>query len=599
MSMIWEFHKKPRKMPLTTQIYQNVLQTSGFTEGERLIREAVQNSVDAHVSGSKKPVIIEFEQKLLNGRAKKSLLKALSLEEGPLKRLEKLGLPEEHNLDALTTTRAGFPVLIVSDFNTCGLGGRWDGIGGDDHFGRLVVHLGIADKSAGSEVYGGSFGFGKTVYGKASKVGIVVFYSVFGPSEDTGGQHARLMATGLFKEHTHYRHEYSGFAFFGATDPEHPNESIPLVDEAAHDVAERCGFTRRSEKEVGTSIMILDTSQDLSELAAAAEKYWWPRLIAHGGEGVNILIRDEEREIRPRPKVNKSLKPFLDCLSNVSSEYQDPPKSKLYAFRGINTFEGLVKLGTLSCLALDTEGEDHPFACRVAMVRNAGMVVRYQLLGNEAYEPCVGVFKAHLDSEGYLAFSEPQMHDQWDPNSDRLQERYGDDGWKVVNAVNRRVETTFKEFQKQQEPPIPPSGRRFRELERLMGSFINVPGDNPPPPPPPDETRPVTISVDEDRIEENGSIFDVAEILLNVSEEYEKNELECTVSALFELIGDTTRRSISTTSCTLIDEDGNRIADGVPAEAKVRLSKGIPTRLSAKASCDKNGMARIRVAVQG
>jgi hypothetical protein len=599
MSVIWEFHEKPRKMALTTQIYQNVLQSSGFSESERLIREAIQNSVDAQASGSKKPVIVEFEQKLLKGNAKKALFESLSLKGGPLKRLKKLGLPEENNLKALNETRARFPVLIISDFNTCGLGGCWNGSKPEDHFGRLVVNLGISDKSAGKEIYGGSFGFGKTVYGKASKIGVVVFYSVFKSSEETEGHHARLMATGLFKDHDLNRRSYSGFAFFGAVDPEFKKESMPLVDEAAHATAKRWGFTTRSEKDVGTSIMILDCNQSVTELAEAAEKFWWPRLVAHGGDGVEIIIRDKDGEIRPRPKSNKFIKPFLDCLSNATSDYQDPPKSKLYPFRAVNTFEGLVKPGTLSCIALDSGEDENPLAHRVALVRNAGMVVNYQLLGNESYEPCVGVFKAHLDIEGYLAYSEPQMHDQWDENSDRLGEKFGPDGSKLVNAVNRRVETSFKDFQKQQEPPIPPSGQRFKELERLMGDFINVPGDNPPPPLPSPENRPVTINVGEDRVKENGLVFDVAEISLNVRKEHETDELECTVSALFELIGDTTHRSLSTTTCTLTDEDGKQIAEGAPAEARVRLSKGTPTRIFAKAPCDPNGMARIRVAVQG
>jgi hypothetical protein len=74
--------------------------------------------------------------------------------------------------------------LLIRDFNTCGLGGRWDRYEKGDHFARLVCALNLDDKADGDSSSSGSFGLGKTTYAKNSLINTVIYHSVFKPTEE-------------------------------------------------------------------------------------------------------------------------------------------------------------------------------------------------------------------------------------------------------------------------------------------------------------------------------------------------------------------------------------------------------------------------------
>ena len=65
----------------------------GFSECERLVREAIKNSADALDSESKSRVSVRFNCRRYTSDVKESLSSALSLSDGPLARLKELGLP--------------------------------------------------------------------------------------------------------------------------------------------------------------------------------------------------------------------------------------------------------------------------------------------------------------------------------------------------------------------------------------------------------------------------------------------------------------------------------------------------------------------------
>ena len=79
LTVLWEFQENSGKMPLTTTIYQNVLQRSCFSECERLVREAIKNSADALDSESKSRVSVRFNCRRDTSDVKESLSSALSL----------------------------------------------------------------------------------------------------------------------------------------------------------------------------------------------------------------------------------------------------------------------------------------------------------------------------------------------------------------------------------------------------------------------------------------------------------------------------------------------------------------------------------------
>lgn len=591
MPALWEFHKRQRKMPLTTSIFQNVLQASGFSESQRLIREAIQNSVDAHRQGSDIPVSVRVKKRALVGAEKKALVAALDLGGEPTEREELFGLPKGNALQMADDPDVPLPVLIISDYNTHGLTGKWDGTGSEDHFGRLVVNLGIDDKADSTEITGGSFGFGKTVYGKSSRVGIVAFYSVFEPTEATQGTHARFMATGFFSQHAHEDEEYDGFAFFGQPDPEYSDEAIPFVDEEAHKLASKCGLECRDEGDLGTTILVVDCDLDMQELKTAAEVYWWPRLIR---QELDLVLIDESKEVVPRPKANSDVRPFIECFQNYRSDYQDPPVTSLKRFNNMKV-EGEYKgIGCISCKLLDT---DSRHANTVALTRGPGMVVEYMNAGSDSFEPCVGVFVADSDIEKYLTYSEPQMHDTWDPQSDRLHKKHPEDGRKVVASVRRRVEQSFKDFQKNQEPPVPPGGPQPKELANLLGRFISMPGKRPPDGPEKPQ-RPISLHVQENRVPGNGVVWDEAAIELALKNDYEDESVTCSLTAHHEVLGDASHRILGRTECELLNEHGEVLAKGAPATAKLTLDKGAKVILKARAVTEEDSLARVRVAVE-
>lgn len=591
MTHIWEFLERAGKMPLTTNVFNNALQSSGFSPEERLVREAIQNSVDAHRPDAERPVTVRFERKLLSGAEKSSLISVLNLNKEPKRRLKLFSLPEGNALASVEDSNDPLPVMIISDYQTHGLPGRWDDYADGDHFGRLVVNLGVDDKAEGSEISGGSYGFGKTVYGKASRIGIVAFYSVFQPSDRTEGAHARFMATGLFKVHEYKGTKYTGFAFFGAPAEDDKGVAIPVTDEDAHQLAEKCGLIRRSLEEHGTTILILDCDLSVELLRVAAEKYWWPRLIRND---LDVVFRDDSHEVFPRPKKNSDIVPYIAAHQNFVSGTDDPPKSQLKQFNRVGTEDGMKKLGTLSSLALETESSLHN--C-VALIRQPGMVVDYLPAGSDSYQACVGVFVSDPDIEKILTYSEPQMHNEWDSNADRLMLKFGQDGARIVKAVIDRVDRAFRDFQRSQEPPIPPGGLTPKELSKILGRFFDVKGPDPNPPPKPPK-RPISIHVHEDRTQKDENVVvDQAEIQIEIREDYDSDELECRLNAHHEVLGDASHRIVTRSSCELA-HNGNVIARGAPATANIKLRKGVPTKLTARAESDPVCLARIRITVE-
>lgn len=589
---MWEFHRRQRKMSLTTSIFNNVLQTSGFTVEERLVREALQNSVDAHRETAELPVSVRIEKRVLEGSVKAAFVSALQLATGPAERRDLFELPEENALDTAEDDNVPLPVVIVSDYNAKGLGGTWDGTGGSDHFGRLVVNLGIDDKADAAEISGGSFGFGKTVYGKASRIGVVAFYSVFPPSEATGGAHARFMATGLFKAHEYRGEKYDGFAFLGSPSDPHSGEVVPEIDAAAHALAEQCGLAVRSPHDYGTTIVIVDCDYKIDDLVRAAELYWWPRLLRNE---LDVIFLEGEKEVVPRPKQNHDVQPFIAAYQNLVSETDDPPRAMIIRpERRIGSSEGPLHPGVLSATLLEGETK---FTNSVALIRGPGMVVNYHPCGMESHEPCVGVFSAHSDVEKMLTYSEPPMHDRWDHTSDRLRQRFPEDGERVVRLVMQRVEKQFRDFQRRQEPPLPPGGLKPRDLTKLLGRFLDVPGKTPDPPPPA-PLRPISISVSERRVAVSGDVWDEAVITLDMRPDHNEETLECWVTVAHEVLGDSSLRLVGRSECILQSSSGDILNTGMPATVKVRLDRGVSHKLVAKALSDDVSVTRMRVAVE-
>jgi len=588
---IWEFQPKLPKMSPNVRAFRNVLQSAGFTDEERLVRESLQNSVDARAPDAEAPVRVRIEKRVLAGKAKSELVAALGLNGEPLSRHALFNLPQGNAFEKLTQARSPLSIVQVSDFNTKGLSGTWNGTSANDHFGRLVVHFGNDDKAEGVASSGGSFGFGKTVYAKASKIGIVVYYSVFKPSRDTGGTGARLMGTGLFDKHSKGRAEYTGFAFFGERDPSSPAEALPFIDDHAHAVAQRCGLHVRKPDEFGTTILILDCDLDVDSMRVATEKYWWPRITR---DELDVTFVQNGEEQSPRPKKNPVLIPFIDSMNNLRAGVEQKPKSLLKTFNRVRIDNDLREIGTLACLHL---GEQHDLAHMVALIRKPGMVVNYRAVGSDAFEPCVGVFQADDQIDKVLTYAEPPSHDRWDSNADRLRNNFGADGAEAVASIEKRIEVAFKDFQREQEPPPPPGGVLPKELSSLLSKFFG--GKGPVPPPPPEgASRPVAISLRESRIAKGDDTYDKAAIEVALPDSSTLEAVRCRVSAHHEVLGDASHRLIGRTLVRLTNSKNRVIAKGRPASHLFVIKRGQAVRVTAMAKTDSSYFTRMRVTVE-
>jgi hypothetical protein len=130
---------------------------------------------------------------------------------------------------------------------------------------------------------------------------------------------------------------------------------------------------------------------------------------------------------------------------------------------------------------------------KIALVREPRMVVEYlagPLLGST--QPlCDGVFVADPAMNGMFAASEPPAHSKWDWWSIRRDRPLTEEQKRKIKHAIEKIRAAARSFvHRRQSPPMRPP-ERCRELERMLGKFIQLDPDPPPPPPP--GSHPVTI----------------------------------------------------------------------------------------------------------
>ena len=149
----------------------NIVQFS-YKVIDSLVRECLQNSLDARVNNSKEPVIVEFSQFTIgksdfpdNNKFEEVLNKCYSSnKEDPD--------PEKFFKNALNIFSKNINIMRISDYNTTGLTGA-DTCKKGSVWSRLVKEQGTSNKSSTS---GGSFGIGKSATFACSDLR-TVFYS--------------------------------------------------------------------------------------------------------------------------------------------------------------------------------------------------------------------------------------------------------------------------------------------------------------------------------------------------------------------------------------------------------------------------------------
>lgn len=479
----WIFERYGRTGGIGGEGVTNALEGGGWTAREDLLaREAIQNSVDAlDRDGGERKALIRFRRRVLTGADKRAFLDHLQFN----------ALSEHAALQQVPGRESAFmhadnlgkelELLYIEDFRTVGLGG-----GLQDpkrgHFYRLLFLVGEGGKAYEEGHTGGSYGYGKAVYSNNSNVATIVVHSVFSPTAQTEGHHARLLGCSFFRGYEHDGVNYTGRAWLGERAHDQPDAPMPLVDEDAHALAAVIGFAPRAAGENGTSILIVGSdrngaSLDMARLRHAIESWWWP-LLVHSNLDIELWDGDELLPPpQPRRSEREDLRPFVECWLALES-----PDSTFYAqtFNRVKQHDiGRLVLRALAEeeVAAYVEGDDDepdasaraPGPRKVALVRSPSMVVAYQAAGSAGKPPFVGVFRAHDDVDQALKLSEPPAHDRWDPVARRLENE--SDGAYFVETILRRIKEQAKGYQKRLAPPKPKPKERLTWLDRMLGEM--------------------------------------------------------------------------------------------------------------------------------
>ena len=454
----------------TGEAYTNPLLGTGMEPAAVLAREAIQNSVDAQMSGQK--VRVDLRRITLTGTAKADFVAAMGLDPALLSRRNSLKLPRDACLDTLSDEKQPLQLLYIEDYGTSGLHG--DPAKSKSHFFRLLLSLGDGAKAREAEGSGGSYGFGKSVYSSNSRIHTLVAYSVFNPalSGVSPNNHARLMGCGYFNAHEYRDEEYSGRAWFGQPKG---NGAEPLVDQDAHSFAEQLGFNKRDKSDWGTSLLIIDCGVDCEMLRESIEEWWWPRLL-DDELGLDIALFEQAQRLSPpRPRKRSDLRPFIDCFDlAIGRSLPVGEHQRTGAFNKLHD----TPLGNFGFAVVgdDTASDEklrEKLGC-IALLRKPRMIIEYMSVGATLPLPCVGTFVAAPEIDDSLKRSEPASHDKWDSKSGRLSE-LAPEAREAVTTVLQRLKAGLRKFANDAMPEAPKQDLRLKSLEKLLGGLFRPP----------------------------------------------------------------------------------------------------------------------------
>lgn len=239
------------------------LQTEKLPELDLLVREAVQNSSDASLDlkGSNS-VWIDFTYKSFDAEALCEQLGAIGRE------------LSRNASDIISCKKC----LEIRDRKTTGLTGPYkkEELNKSDHgnYFKLIFDSGINQTQAGA---GGNWGFGKSVYYRISRAGIVAYYSQIrlgDPSDQNSPTEERLVVTMVEDESRDDSilpsiiQSPSGRAWWGRIGTDR-NTVLPIIDHSSIEAFLRIfGLSPFKKGETGTSVIIpfVDEQKVLSDI---------------------------------------------------------------------------------------------------------------------------------------------------------------------------------------------------------------------------------------------------------------------------------------------------------------------------------------------
>lgn len=238
----WSFSELSTRGVRDAGTYRDLFDNEDVNLSSALVREAIQNSMDAGTGDG--PVKVDFNIVEISGE---ELLRLGSYLEGLTPHLSECGI-ETPSLSEDTCR-----VLLVEDYGTCGLSGSLyeRGCGNFAQFWRAHGESG----KAGSK--GGRWGYGKNVYPYSSDI-----RSYFGWTIRSGEEMSLLMGQSVLPTHKIASKEYRGYGLWCSNAYDEETIELPVSDpEAIAKFRELFGVRRKCE--LGLSVAVPYCTADL------------------------------------------------------------------------------------------------------------------------------------------------------------------------------------------------------------------------------------------------------------------------------------------------------------------------------------------------
>lgn len=443
----------------THQSYGNSNQWAVSAGVQALARESAQNSNDARID-AKATLIYELIR--LSGDKKDRFERALRLREELLPHLESMGdvaaasvaaKQIRAGLEALNKSPDHLVLLKVSDYGCKGLDGP-DLPGSDDEesWGNLIKLCRLDLFSGKDEDAGGSFGLGKAVYWRFSRIQTALFNSTIEEKSAVDGQFEnRVLGVSQGVPHKLDGTRFVGRGFFGE-----PNADGNPVATWAPAELEDLQLDREDNRPGATALVIgfydpdtpeaSDSLEGLRQLAEqlqeGIEENFWPLLTRNRLE-VQIRVRDnDEVHFEPIANPRSNFPELVQALerydSNELDESLDAPYSTVVRDIPIKIPERIGAeqhrefVHTAKLVVTISDDQKDSLENRVCLVRQPEMVVETidRAFEGKTYHACllagIAVDPYSDDEENrhadqFLRLAEPPAHDQWIPRSGRSQ----------------------------------------------------------------------------------------------------------------------------------------------------------------------------------
>jgi hypothetical protein len=431
-----------------------------------LVREAAQNSWDAAAPSGSRPVHFSID------------LCDLSVEiASAWRRILEEGAPSSEHLSLRPTLeRPELSVLFVSDRGTTGLGGPTRAnqiVPGEPHdYVSFFLKVGDGrDKDFG----GGTYGYGKAVFYRASTASTIVVYTRC--TTESGEDETRLIGCALGPAFHVDGCSHTGRHWFGV--PAGDGIVEPIRGEAADRMAAELGFPAFGKEEWGTTIAVLapklDGRPDEQSMRLVADSIlWhvWPKMVVrdNGAPAMTFSVTHNDVPVAiPDPAEHAALRVFAQALADLDESGET-----------ITYGPGATPIGKIS---LRTTFDPPPLIDEVGEAAGLGSGVRHccllrvpELVVEYRSGPPLpderiwyaGVFRVLPEQDETFASAEPPTHDAWSPEDLDSLER------SIVRTTLRKIDDRLKRHASPAgfDGDGRGSGEGLAAVSRFLGSLL-------------------------------------------------------------------------------------------------------------------------------